>query len=559
MSTIAITGPPGAHPWQAAQLHDSDADILPCASPAAALAAVRDGRADFLLLPVYNTREGEHRGFFRRMAALNGLAWCGNVVLPIHLSLGAVDDRTPLSTLVGTGSALRQAEEYIAERFPSSDLVTVQDIDAAIRAVRREDRRSWGVIEAEEVLKARNLVIRDREIVSHNRTRYAVIGRRPAARTGYDATAMLTAPLKDRVGLLFDILGEFTRRGINILDLRSDADVKTQELRIYVEVEGHMEDETVQTALARIEQEVIQVPGAITVLGSFPRVDMRSKLIESFGFIGTGAMSQWFADRLASEGYRTLLSGRTSPLTPEEMIDQVDVVVICVPISATPATIQRYGPRLREGQALILLAGAAAEIVDTALAHTRPGVEVMLVHNLWGPKAVAMKNKTAVVVRTARSGAFCSEFEGFLYKHGADILVDSAEEHDRFMGVVQKLPTLISVALARTLAAHGLTATATGDHATLTSLYTLLALARIHAQNDRTYAEILAAPGCGMDVVRDFITELGRLQHMAEQGDLDALRAVIDSNRDYLSETFIRRNMRLALAVDETLARTLRP
>ncbi len=559
MTTIAITGPPGSHAWQAAQIHDSNATVLPCPDAPAAFAAVRDGTADLLLLPVYNTREGEHRGFFRHMAQLAGLSWCGNVVLPIHLSLGALDGRTPLTTLIGTGSVLRQAEEYITANLPGCDLLTVQDTDAAIRAIKRDGRLHCGVIEAEELLRARSMVIRDREIASHNRTRYAIVGQRPAPRSGYDATAILTIPLKDRVGLLFDILGEFTRRGINILDLRSDADIKTQELRIYVEIEGHMDDETVRAALARIEQEVIQMPGAVTVLGSFPRVDMRTKLIESFGFIGTGAMSQWFASRLENEGYRTMLTGRTSTTTPEEMIGQVDVVVICVPISATAATIQRYGPMLRNGQALILLAGAAEEIVEAAMTHTRPGVEVMLVHNLWGPQAAAMKNKTAVVVRTPRSGPFCSEFEGFLYKHGADILTDSAVEHDRFMGVVQKLPTLISVALARTLAAHGLAATDTADHATLTSLYTLLALARTHAQNDRTYAEIMAAPGRGMDVARDFIAELGRLQKMAEQGDLDTLQAIIDSNRRYLSETFISRNMRLALAVDETLTRTLRP
>ncbi len=558
MTTIAITGPPGSHAWQAAQLHDSDATILPCPSTAAAFAAVRDGTADVLLLPVYNTREGEHRGFFRRMAQLAELSWCGNVVLPIHLSLGALDDRTPLTTLVGTGSVIRQAEEYIGANFPDCDLLTVQDIDAAIRAIKRDDRRHCGVIEAEELLKARNMVIRDREIASHNRTRYAVIGRQPAPRSGYDATAILTIPLKDRVGLLFDILGEFTRRGINILDLRTDSDVKTQELRIYVEAEGHIDDEPLTRALARIEREIIQEDEAITVLGSFPRVDMRTKLIESFGFIGTGDMSRWFADRLENEGYRTILTGRTSTPTPEEMIPQVDVVVICVPISATAATIRRYGPMLRDGQALILLAGAAEEIVDTAIAHTKPGVEVMLVHNLWGPQAATMKNKTAAVVRTPRSGAFCSEFESFLYKHGADILIDNPESHDLFMGVVQKLPTVISVALARTLAQHNLAAVDTGDHATLTSLYTLLAMARIHAQNDRTYAEIMAAPGRGMAVVRDFVANLSRIQEIAETGDLDKLLALIDENRRYLTDDFVRRNMRLALAVDETLTRTLR-
>ncbi len=558
MTTIATTGPAGSHAWQAAQLYDSNADIQVYPRLSQALDAFAAGRAEMVLLPVYNTREGENREFFRIMGGVADCHWIDNVVLPIHLSLGALDSDTPLTMVIGTGSVVRQAEEYIATRLSDCDVMAVHDVDQAIRDIKKNQQRQCGIIEAEEILKARNMVLRDREIASHNRTRFAVLGRKPGRRTGYDATAVITAPLKDRVGMLFDILGEFTRRGINILDLRSDSDVKTQKLQIYLEAEGHIEDEALAQALERVEQEIIQEEGAITVLGSFPRVDMRTKLIESFGFIGTGDMSKWFARKLENEGYRTILTGRSSSPTPEEMIGQVDVVVICVPISATAATVRRYGPLLREGQALILLAGAAREIIDTALDHTRPGVEVMLVHNLWGPQAANMKNKTASVVRTTRSGPFCSEFEAFLYKHGADLRLDTANRHDLLMGVGQKLPTAISVALARTLEQNELAPEDISSHATLTSLYAILAMSRVHAQNDRTYAEIMAAPGDGMKIVRDFIDNLIRLQDMAEKGEIDHMQRIIESNCKYLTGEFIRRNMQCALAVDEVLTRNLR-
>ena len=104
----------------------------------------------------------------------------------------------------------------------------------------------------------------------------------------------------------------------------------------------------------------------------------------------------------------------------------------------------------------------------------------MLVHNLWGPQAATMKDKNAIVVRTARSGKFCSEFEAFLYKHGADIYQDSASRHDLLMGIGQKLPTVISVALAMTLDGNGITAGDIDSHCTLTSLYPILAMARVH-------------------------------------------------------------------------------
>jgi prephenate dehydrogenase len=375
--------------------------------------------------------------------------------------------------------------------------------------------------------------------------------------TGYDATAFITRPLEDRVGILVDILGEFSRRGINILDMRSESDIKTQKLQIYIEAEGHIQDAKMTGAIEHVENRVIGRLGSIRILGSFPRVDMRTKYIGSFGFIGTGAMSRWFADRLENEGYRVMMTGRTTELRPEEMIPQADVVVVCVPISATSETVRRYGPLIEAGKALILLAGESEKTLETALESTGEHVEVMLVHNLWGPQAATMKDKNAIIVRTARSGRLCSEFETFLYKHGADIYQDSADRHDLLMGVGQKLPTVISVALAMTLAEHGITSEDIDSHCTLTSLYPILAMARVHSQNPRTYAEILSTSGDSRRIVHDFAKNLQQVITLADSVHIDSLCSLMEQNSSHLSAEFLRSRMLQAKAVDEVLGKLI--
>jgi len=284
---------------------------------------------------------------------------------------------------------------------------------------------------------------------------------------------------------------------------------------------------------------------------------MRVKLIKTFGFIGSGEMSLWFAERLKSEGYEIMITGRKSALRPEAMIPQVEVVVICVPISATSAAVAQYGPLLANSQALILLAGEAENVLHTALAHTKDGVEVLLVHNLWGPQAATMKDKNASVVRTARSGALSSEFEAFLYKHGAKISLDAPDQHDLMMGVSQKLPTSISVALAMALKDNAIPPATIGSHATLTSLYSILSMARVHGQNPRTYAEIMATSGQGCRIVQSFTENLATITKLAESGDIAAICTVIEDNRRYLSEAFLKDRMQQALAVDTTLSRLI--
>lgn len=555
MTFIGALGPEGSYSWQAARLYNPNPIIRLYSDIISLLAALEQEKVEFAVVPVYNTRIGPVKDYIGRMQRLKKGVWVDNVILPINLSLGSLNLDSTLNRLISKAMVFRQCEEYLASRFPLATLVAVSDLTSAIHDIKAADKNDCGIIDSEENLLIHGFVIRERELASHNKTRFAVLGLKPAPRTGYDATTIVTTPLKDRVGLLYDILGEFSGRGVNLLDMRSDTDVITQKLSFYIEAEGHISDENMREALSRIERHIIQEAGSVTILGSYPRIDMRAKLIRKVGFIGTGNMSTWFAGRLENEGYETIITGRKTSLAPQEMIKDVDVVIVCVPISATHETVVRYAPLLKKGQAFILLAGEAEDSLKAALTHIDEGVEVMLVHNLWGPQVATMKDKNAAVVRTERSGPLCSEFIGFLYKHGAIISEDSPVTHDLMMGITQKLPTEISVALAMTLAGNNISTPDLNRHTTLTSLYGTLAMARVHSQNSRTYAEIMASKGQGRRIVRDFLSSLTRVLDLADSGEIDKLCDLIESNRVFLGEEFLAAGMKHALMVDETLGK----
>jgi len=307
MITIATLGPENSHAWQAAMRYAPKARIVTCPHTRALINGFSRGEFELAVVPIYNTREGENKEYFRLFDKIKSGFWIDNIVLPSHLSLGVAHSgvkREGLRMLVGKGPVFRQCEEYVGEIFPGLPRLNVQNIEQAMQEIRENTDADRGVIETEEMLKAYGLNILEREVAPQNRTRYAVLGPEVAVETGYDATAFITKPLYDRVGMLVDILGELSRRGINILDMRSESDIKTQKLQIYIEAEGHIQDEIVSGAIEHIENRIIDQPGSVRVLGSFPRVDMRTKFIKTLGFIGTGEMSKWFADRLEKEGYR---------------------------------------------------------------------------------------------------------------------------------------------------------------------------------------------------------------------------------------------------------------
>jgi chorismate mutase/prephenate dehydratase len=557
MTTIATLGPEGSDCHHAALQYDPESELRFYHHISDVIVHFSKKKADYALIPVYNTREGEVKEYFRLMEELAGGYWLDNVVLPIHLSLGAAsaDQRLDeVEVVVGRASVLKQCEEYISETMVQATLVSSGDLESAIKRYMSSGGKNIVVIDTEDVLRRFDLALLERELAPYNRTRFAVIGHQPHPQSGYDATSIITRPLPDRVGLLVDTLNEFTRRGINILDLRSENDIKTQKLKIYIEVEGHRDDPLLSEALRIVESQVIGEENCIKILGSFPRVDMRVKKIRTIGFIGSGLMSAWFSEKLQSEGYKTIVTGRSTEAKPEEMISQVDVVVICVPISATADTVRKYANLLRDGQALVLLAGESESPLNAAFEVTGEGVELLFVHNLWGPQALTMKDKNVIVVRTRRSGSLCSEFESFLYKHGAEIYLDDPEKHDVLMGVCQKLPTIISVALAKTLKDKNIDYRDLGSHSTLTSLYGVLSMARVHNQNPRTYAEIMATSGEGEKIVAAFIENMKLLFSIAEKREIERLCSVINENRAFMPDSFITSKMSQAQAVDAVLS-----
>jgi len=558
MTIIATLGPENSLDWQAARQFRPEAELISFANTSSLVNAFGQGRADLAVIPVYNTRDGESREFFRAMAMLKDGHWVDNIVLPVDLSLGTIDNKSKLDLIIGEAHHLKQCSEFFADNFPDISIMATHNLEQDLATIGREKLTNRGVIAPEQVLKGHQLIVREREVAPYNRTRYAVLARKTNPPSGYDATALITAPLKDRVGLLFDTLGEFSRRGINILDMRTENDLKTQRMQFYIEAEGHIDDENMKMALDRIENTLIQEPGAIKVLGSFPRVDMRTKLISNAGFIGTGDMSLWFGERMKNEGYQVIMTGRSTEIKPEDMINQVDVVIICVPISATPSTVKKYAPLLKDGQALIIMAGEAEAPLATAMQSCSPGVELMLIHNLWGPQAASMKDKNVTVVRTPQSGVLCSEFKSFLYKHGAIISRDTPVKHDKLMGVSQKLPTAISMAMAMALRDNEIDPEDIGTHSTLTSLYGILAMSRLHAQNPRTYGEILASKGAGRNIVRDFVNNLLKIMDLAETEDITGLCNIIDENRKFLTEDFLKDRMKQSLAVDGTLGQIIK-
>ena len=100
-----------------------------------------------------------------------------------------------------------------------------------------------------------------------NITRFFVIGRESAKRTGDDKTAIMFTTAH-KPGALAEVLDVFRDMGINLTDIEKRPSQKVNwEYYFFIDAQGHADDQSMQNAIAEARKHCLQ----LTILGSYPR------------------------------------------------------------------------------------------------------------------------------------------------------------------------------------------------------------------------------------------------------------------------------------------------
>ena len=263
---VVFLGPAYTFSHEAARAHfGRSASHLPVDSFREVFAHVEREDAAYGLVPVENSTSGTI-GETLDLFAEHEVSICGEVVVPISHNLIATSVEDSYATVFSHAQALHQCRDWLARQLPSATRHEVASTsEAAQRASAQPGTAAIGTVAAAEAYGL-TVVRRHIQDIAANRTRFYVIARRPARRSGRDRTALLVA-IRDRVGALHDMLGMLRNHDVNLSFIQSrPSRTKPGDYLFFLELTGHPEDANVEQALAELTQTSVLA----RLLGAWP-------------------------------------------------------------------------------------------------------------------------------------------------------------------------------------------------------------------------------------------------------------------------------------------------
>ncbi|MCD6457011.1 MAG: prephenate dehydratase [Methanophagales archaeon] len=248
---------------------------------------------DYGIVPIENSLEGSVGETLDVLSSENReeIQIVGEVLVPINICLLAQTFKKSLiKKVVSHPHALAQCKQFIREQLKGVEVNSVDSTASAAKLASQSEEiaalaskaaaQKYGLNILEENIQSGALPRKPASpegAYKDSVTRFVVLSASASgiktAPTGRDKTSVLIY-LKDYPGALYDVLGEFAQRGINLTKIESRPSKRALgDYMFHIDCEGHIEEEKVKETLKGVESKVAM----LKILGAYPIANSNEK------------------------------------------------------------------------------------------------------------------------------------------------------------------------------------------------------------------------------------------------------------------------------------------
>lgn len=268
MDRVAFQGVAGAYSEEAIrQFFGPEVESIPCITNEDTFSAVEDGDADYAMLPVENAVAGSVTGAYELLME-HDLRVCAEVIVRVHHLL-LVLPGTAVENLERVRShpqALAQCQRYLSRYGLKPE--PAFDTAGSARDLAANPEPGVAVIASALAAELYGLEILARGIEDFpfNYTRFFVLALDDPPRAQRTKTSLVFST-RHQPGALYECLGEFATRGINLTKIESRPRLnRPWQYVFYLDFEGHCQDPECEAAIMGL----LRRSSFVKLLGSYP-------------------------------------------------------------------------------------------------------------------------------------------------------------------------------------------------------------------------------------------------------------------------------------------------
>ncbi|RZN34778.1 MAG: prephenate dehydratase [Methanophagales archaeon ANME-1-THS] len=239
---------------------------------------------DYGIVPIENSLEGSVGETLDLLSSEENepeIRIVGEILIPIQICLlakqtsgnsdqKALQSFAGIRTVVSHPHALAQCKQFIRDRLRAKG-VEVKSVDSTAAAAKMamEDEEVAALASEEAAKRYRLTILAENVQDSESVTRFVTLSTSDieTEATGKDKTSLLIY-LRDRPGALYEVLGEFAHRKINLTKIESRPSKRALgDYMFHIDCEGHLEDKEIKEALEGVKRKVAR----LKVLGAYPK------------------------------------------------------------------------------------------------------------------------------------------------------------------------------------------------------------------------------------------------------------------------------------------------
>ena len=254
---------------------------------------------------------------------------------------------------------------------------------------------------------------------------------------------------------------------------------------------------------------------------------------------GHGKMGGWFAEFLASQGFRVTIADPVGALPGFDVLADwqrdaldFDLIVLATPLAATAELLHLLARRRPRG--LIFDLGSLKTPLRAGLdALAKAGCRVTSVHPMFGPDTELLSGRHVIFIDLGNEQAL-AEAQALFAPTMAERVVMDLDEHDRLIAYVLGLSHALNIAFFTALADSGEAAPRLAQLSSTTFDSQLEVASRVAAESPQLYFEIQSSNEYGAESLMALQRAVERLVSTVRDKNAKEFTDIMSRGRAYL-------------------------